>query len=53
MLIKKHGKNAEDYALMRSQEFAERDEMLGAGTWLAIAQAVRELENEKAPATLH
>lgn len=53
LLIKRHGKDAENHALQRSEEFAEKGEMLGAGTWLAIAQAVRELENQKAPTRLH
>jgi hypothetical protein len=47
LLIKQHGKKAEDVATRRMEELMDKDDAKGAGVWLAIASAITDLQNLK------
>lgn len=53
VLIRKHGKGADDYAHVMMLSFMEIDDLKGAGIWLCIGQAIEDLQNKKAQGKLH
>lgn len=53
LLIKQHGKNAEDIAMEKMQRFVEQDDLKGASEWLLIMNAINDLTIRKQQKNLH
>lgn len=53
LFIQRHGDNAEDIALEKMIKFMEDQEVIGASTWLMIAQAIGKLKETAPSATVH
>ncbi len=45
-LIKEHGDEAEQHAQQRMYELMDADDAKGAGVWLSVGQAIRNLQSQ-------
>lgn len=53
LLIKQYGDAAEAYASQQMHRLMEKDDVKGAGAWLAIIAAIDDLKNVKSQGNLH
>jgi len=53
LLINTHQEEAENFARMRMQKFLDEEDVVGASTWLMIAQCIAQLQNTIPDKTVH
>ncbi|MES2985300.1 MAG: hypothetical protein V4735_08950 [Pseudomonadota bacterium] len=53
IFMQQHGEDAERLALDKMNHFMALEDVVGASTWLMIAQAIQELEKTSSDATIH
>ena len=53
MFIQRHGDSAEEVALAKMRKFMDEEEVVGASTWLMIAQAIAKLKESTPGGTVH